>query len=782
MQDLPVLMLSLLSDDLLFFQEGEIAWDGKRHSIRGIQANAPKLDELSAVAEEGGFDDISDLVKHFVAFIGKLEEDEGLVVPRGAIAPEISNSLPEGDLTGITLANLASFARAIIVRNTDDGNYGVLYDNRLAVGIPCFFNLMARLIWDMRQLSLSLAGKPFTVAFVGSRNFDADVLFPTTVSSVAGRQENPLSMTVDQCPLIDLPSGSANTPASESAPSLSKKQPADSQAKVERHTPEKRKEAKLDFERSTATQDLPVLMLSLLSDDLLFFQKDDIAWDGKHHSIQGIHTNEPKLDDLKTVVEEGEFSDTSDLANHFAALLAKVEEDEGLVIPRIAIAPGISKALPEGDLTGITLANLAAYAQAITICNANDGDYAVRCDNRLTAGIPCFYNLVARLIWDMRQLSRSLAGKPFTIAFSERKSMDADMYFPRVVGHVAGRQKNPLLKRVRHCPPVWLPYEIEEELKKKKAADKLAAKDALSSKGKPSVQVEPNRALLQKLALQIAEKKTYTEEDRRKDEEAREAARQAAVEAGAEQYALDQHEKIVEQFEKGRKGDKSTTFDGGPRERVCYHLLERGGGLTEQEIFDDLNRTRDVKWRQPNSNGSPVKYDKMLQLMSDPSRTITNEYQRYLPMGEAAQMAKLLDEQKTIKSDNGMWFLWCQDGVDWGQRLLNASAALADAKEKSGRIEQFEKERRSFLAEKEELQKQIKQLGLFDFKARKPLKERLSVIESELSQKEGLLKDAHAKRDALPAIEGELKAIRKACQSEYRDYLIRRERYEERMG
>ena len=46
MQDLPVLMLSLLSDDLLFFQEGEIAWDGKRHSIRGIQANAPKLDEL----------------------------------------------------------------------------------------------------------------------------------------------------------------------------------------------------------------------------------------------------------------------------------------------------------------------------------------------------------------------------------------------------------------------------------------------------------------------------------------------------------------------------------------------------------------------------------------------------------------------------------------------------------------------------------------------------------------------------------------------------------------
>ena len=775
MQDLPVLMLSLLSDDLLFFQEGEIAWDGKRHSIRGIQANAPKLDELSAVAEEGGFDDGPDLVKHFVAFVVKLEEDEGLVVPRGAIAPEISSRLPEGDLTGITLANLAAFAHAVVVRNTDDGNYGVLYDNRLAMGIPCFFDLMARLIWDMRQLSLSLAGKPFTVSFVGSRNVDADVLFPTTVSSVAGRQENPLSMTVNQCPSINLPSESSNTPASESAPSLSKMQPVDSQVKAERHAPEKRKEAKLDFERSSATQDLPVLMLSLLSDDLLFFQEDDIAWDGKHHSIQGIHANEPKLDNLKTVAEEGEFSDASDLANHFAALLAKVEEDEGLVIPCIAIAPGISKALPEGDLTGITLANLAAYAQAVTVCNKNDGDYAVRCDKRLTAGIPCFFNLVARLIWDMRQLSRSLADKPFTIAFSEHKSMDADMFFPRAVGHIAGKQKNPLLMRVRHCPPVWLPYEIEEALKKKKAADKLAAKDASSAKGKPSVQAGSNQKLPQKPALQIAEKKTYTEEDRRKDEEAREVVRQAAVEAGAGQYALDQHEKVVEQFEKGRKGDKSTTFDGGPRERVCYHLLECGGGLTEQEIFDDLNRTRNVKWRQPNSNGGSVKYDKMLQLMSDPSRTITNEYQRYLPMGEAAQMAKLLDEQKTIKSDNGMWFLWCQDGVDWGQRLLNASAALADAKEKSGRIEQFEKERRSFLAEKEELQKQIKQLGLFDFKARKPLKERLSVIESELSQKEELLKDAHAKRDALPAIEGELKAIRKACQSEYRDYLIRRE-------
>ena len=310
MQDLPVLMLSLLSDDLLFFQEGEIAWDGKRHSIRGIQANAPKLDELSAVAEEGGFDDGPDLVKHFVAFIVKLEEDEGLVVPRGAIAPEISSRLPEGDLTGITLANLAAFARAVVVRNTDDGNYGVLYDNRLAVGIPCFFNLMARLIWDMRQLSLSLAGKPFTVSFAGSRNVDADVLFPTTVSSVAGRQENPLSITVDKCPSIGLPSKSANASVTKSELCTSKKQPADSQVKAERRAPEKHKEAKLDFERSSATQDLPVLMLSLLSDDLLFFQEGDIAWDGKHHSIQGFHANEPKLDDLKTVAEEGEFSDT----------------------------------------------------------------------------------------------------------------------------------------------------------------------------------------------------------------------------------------------------------------------------------------------------------------------------------------------------------------------------------------------------------------------------------------------------------------------------------------
>ena len=166
------------------------------------------------------------------------------------------------------------------------------------------------------------------------------------------------------------------------------------------------------------------------------------------------------------------------------------------------------------------------------------------------------------------------------------------------------------------------------------------------------------------------------------------------------QYALEEHAQVAKWFEEGRKGDKKPVFDGGPRERVCYHLLECGGGLTEEEIIVDLNRTRNVKWKLSDSDGSSVNYDKVITLMSAPSWTLSKELRIVLPRDAAA----LLDKQTTIKSNDGKWFLWCQYGeIDWGQRLINARAVLADAKEKSGSIEQLEKEKRSFLAEKEEL-------------------------------------------------------------------------------
>ena len=41
--DFPTFLLSLLSEDYVFFNEGDVVWDGRRHEIRGVQLNGAKM-------------------------------------------------------------------------------------------------------------------------------------------------------------------------------------------------------------------------------------------------------------------------------------------------------------------------------------------------------------------------------------------------------------------------------------------------------------------------------------------------------------------------------------------------------------------------------------------------------------------------------------------------------------------------------------------------------------------------------------------------------------------
>lgn len=220
MIDSPVLILDALSDDYLFFNECDIAWDGQCHTFEGIQVNALKADELERiVCGIWDYDDIREFVLYFQNFLLQLESDDQIKVPRSMVAPGIRKALPEGDLTGITLANLAACAGAIrlekttvadLLKGTDGEKYDnveaytVFYDVRLANGIPCFFDLVARMLWDLRQCFRSLDGRGFAIAFFAVRNLDADQYFGDVDSPVAGAQENPLLMVVDSAPEISL--------------------------------------------------------------------------------------------------------------------------------------------------------------------------------------------------------------------------------------------------------------------------------------------------------------------------------------------------------------------------------------------------------------------------------------------------------------------------------------------------------------------------------------------------------------------------------------------------
>lgn len=201
--DFPTLVLSLLSDDWLFFNDDEIAWDGEHHKIVGIQVNLAKMDALMEfVSQHSDLDDIQETVNYLIGFLTELEKDEAFRIKRGRIAQGVRKALREGDMTGITFANLAACSGAFRIQLTADDEYICLYDTRLSMGIPHFFDLIARLLWDFRSLMKSQKGVPFSIVFVSARNFDADAYLGNVNKEVEGCQKNPGAMHVDSVPSI----------------------------------------------------------------------------------------------------------------------------------------------------------------------------------------------------------------------------------------------------------------------------------------------------------------------------------------------------------------------------------------------------------------------------------------------------------------------------------------------------------------------------------------------------------------------------------------------------
>ena len=112
--------------------------------------------------------------------------------------------LREGDLTGLVLADFCGCNKALVIDNPAPDAYCVLYDTRIARGIPQFFNLVTRMLWDMRQGLRSQQGASFKVTFVAAKNVDLSRLVVDDVTDVPGVQENPGTMTVYSAPMIRL--------------------------------------------------------------------------------------------------------------------------------------------------------------------------------------------------------------------------------------------------------------------------------------------------------------------------------------------------------------------------------------------------------------------------------------------------------------------------------------------------------------------------------------------------------------------------------------------------
>ena len=189
----------LLYGDYVFFLPGEIAWDGESHSIRGLQINAAKMSGIPTILAN------TNILHGLIDLLTEIEKDEGLRVPLAMIHPGLHDALRNEDMTGITLFNLMAQAQALIVKESSADTYTVMCDSRLPAGIPSFYQLVARMIWDMRDYN-NRSGA-YKIGFANARNFDADAVLGEVDRIVPGALSQAIyELSITEKPQVQLPS------------------------------------------------------------------------------------------------------------------------------------------------------------------------------------------------------------------------------------------------------------------------------------------------------------------------------------------------------------------------------------------------------------------------------------------------------------------------------------------------------------------------------------------------------------------------------------------------
>lgn len=208
--DLVTFLLTFLSRSWFFFGgdvfsgDDGISWDGSQHSVTNLKINAVGLQEMKECIREfdAGFEDEQEVGNYLIAFLNELEKDKGLRVPRKRIARGVQKVLLKGPLTGMTLAGLCESSHGLTFKGGFD-RYEVYFDTRLSKGIPQFFSLIARMLWDMRAGVSTLKGRPFDIMFLAARSLDANLYLGVVDEPVEGAQECPVLMQVTELPEVN---------------------------------------------------------------------------------------------------------------------------------------------------------------------------------------------------------------------------------------------------------------------------------------------------------------------------------------------------------------------------------------------------------------------------------------------------------------------------------------------------------------------------------------------------------------------------------------------------
>lgn len=162
----PIFAMGLFCDGWLFLTHSDVTWDGSSHAVKRIRINADKSERLLSHAREH-FTDVPsniDLCQYVGTTLEELEKHAEPVVPRDVVSPRLQ-LLFEGDLTPITLVQLMCVGDWLSVRQGNEGEIRVTYDERLAQQISGFGLFMASFVESLCSQSTMLSDGSVATVF-----------------------------------------------------------------------------------------------------------------------------------------------------------------------------------------------------------------------------------------------------------------------------------------------------------------------------------------------------------------------------------------------------------------------------------------------------------------------------------------------------------------------------------------------------------------------------------------------------------------------------------------
>ena len=162
----PIFVMELFCDGWLFLEHSDVTWDGSSHVLKRVRINADKSEWLLSRAREH-FTDVPsniDLCQYVGTTLVELEKHAELVVPRDDVSPRLQ-LLFEGDLTPITLVQLMCVGDWLSVRQGNEGEIHVTYDERLAQQISGFGLFMASFVESLCSQSTMLSDGSVATVF-----------------------------------------------------------------------------------------------------------------------------------------------------------------------------------------------------------------------------------------------------------------------------------------------------------------------------------------------------------------------------------------------------------------------------------------------------------------------------------------------------------------------------------------------------------------------------------------------------------------------------------------